>query len=144
VNWKPKKWIAVVLGLFNLPLAMLYVVRPLWAVIYVGAALLIGLANVFVFHLSSAASGVVLTAIVLVGTCHAYRLATKYGAAKPRAWYSHWYGLAAVGAFLVLVFGRKLPRQVDSSEVEVVFDSISARKTAGGCLPSASWGLSSL
>jgi hypothetical protein len=39
---------------------------------------------------------------------------------------------------------RKLPRQVDRSEVEVVFDSISARKRAGGMLPSASCGLSSL
>lgn len=39
---------------------------------------------------------------------------------------------------------RKLPRQADSSEIEFVFASISARKTAGGCLPSASCGLSSL
>jgi putative transposase len=39
---------------------------------------------------------------------------------------------------------RKLPRQVDRSEVESFIDSIFARKTAGGCLPSASCGRSSL
>jgi signal peptidase I len=106
VSWKPKKWIAVVLGLFAPPLAMLYVVQPLWAAIYVGALLLIGLVIVFVFHPSSAgflnATG---TAFVLVATFHAYLFATKYSAAKSRAWYSHWYGLVAVGAFLVLTFG---------------------------------------
>ena len=39
---------------------------------------------------------------------------------------------------------RKLPRQVDSSEVEFFPASNRSRNTAGGRLPSASWGRSSL
>jgi|SRR5687768_4646479 len=40
--------------------------------------------------------------------------------------------------------GRKLPRQVDSSKVEIFPASNRSRNTAGGRLPSASWGRSSL
>jgi hypothetical protein len=39
---------------------------------------------------------------------------------------------------------RKLPRQVDNSEVEHFPASNCSRNTAGGRLPSASWGRSSL
>jgi hypothetical protein len=39
---------------------------------------------------------------------------------------------------------RKLPRQGDSSEVEFFPASNRSRNTAGGRLPSASWGRSSL
>jgi hypothetical protein len=48
--------------------------------------------------------------------------------------------------YVIAVNGRlrKLPRQVDSSEVEFFPASNRSRNTAGGRLPSASWGRSSL
>jgi signal peptidase I len=104
MNWKPKKWTAALLGLFALPLALLYVARPILAAVYLGAYLLISLANVAFLH-SSAVSSLIPFALVLAGTWHAYRLAGNYPADTRRPWYSHWYGLVAVGALVVLVFG---------------------------------------
>ena len=45
---------------------------------------------------------------------------------------------------VILVLSRKLRRQVDSSEVECFVASTRSRYSAGGRLPSASWGRSSL
>jgi hypothetical protein len=33
-QWKPVPWIAAVLGLIAVPIGMLYVQRPWWAVVY--------------------------------------------------------------------------------------------------------------
>ena len=106
MNWKPKKWIAALLGLLTLPLAMLYVARPIWAAIYVGAYILVALADVVFLHRFPTASNMIPLGIVLVGTYHAYQLAANYGSAMPRPWYSHWYGLVVAIALLVLaIFG---------------------------------------
>jgi len=92
VSNKPKKWIAMVLSIFTLPLGMLYVAQPGWAVFYF---LIYFGSIVFYFACSPDFLNVAVlpAAISVVCALHAYRIAGRYPDAWPRPWYSRWYGL---------------------------------------------------
>ncbi len=100
--YKPRKWIAVVLGIFAQPIAMLYLSQLRWAGIYLVVALIVGVVGEFYFH-DTMVSGALQLAFVLTCVAHAYLLAAKYPDDKPRAAYSRWYGLlgAAIGLFSI-------------------------------------------
>lgn len=99
---KPKKWIAVLLGIFAPPIALMYVAQLRWAGIYLLLALAIGVVGEFYLRETVIATAI---HIAFVVTCavHAYRLARKYPDEQPRPRYSRWYGLlgTAVGLFSV-------------------------------------------
>lgn len=102
---KPKKWIAVLLGIFVPPIAMLYLSQLRWAGIYLLIALVVGLVEEFYFRDTGVANALQL-AYVLTCVTHAYRLAAKYPHDKPRPAYSRWYGLlGAAFGFLLVAFG---------------------------------------
>lgn len=97
---KPKKWIAVLLGLFAPPLAMLYVAQGRWAGVYLVLMLAMGLVGVA--YLDGTLALVVLHfAFIVVAALHAYRFAAGYPDDRPRPGYSRWFGLAgaAFGVF---------------------------------------------
>jgi signal peptidase I len=102
----PKKWLAVVLGLFSPVFAMLYVAQAVWAGAYlVAGAGAITLAFTMV-HSHPIASLVLMYGLNIVGMAHAYFLARAYPAEKLRPRYSRWYGLLFFFiAYAVVAFG---------------------------------------
>jgi signal peptidase I len=102
---KPKKWIAVLLGLVSPPIGMMYVAQ-----IRLAAAYFFFLASFAMVSMLSSewrASTVYLPLVLAVlGATHAYLLAKKYPDEKPRPTYSRWYGiLGAAAGVVVLVVG---------------------------------------
>ena len=102
---RPKKWIAVALGILVQPLAMLYVGRAGLALIYLVASLVIA-AAMFVHAGDSLLGALPGLAVVIVCAAHAYRLAARYEEGRPRPAYSRWYGLlGALGILLAMLLG---------------------------------------
>ncbi len=99
---RPKKWLAALLGIFALPLGMMYVAQIRWAGIYLAIALVVGVVGEFYLR-ETVVAGVIQILFALTCATHAYRLAARYPAEKPRPAYSRWYGLlgTAFGLFLV-------------------------------------------
>jgi signal peptidase I len=103
MEWKPKKWIAVLLGLFFAPSGFLYVNRPRVAVafviaIYISALVAIG---VLLFSgISRVYAGIHLFVVfgwaVAIG-CGVYcaLVAARSEPSQFRAWYTRWYALIA-------------------------------------------------
>ncbi|HEX9171309.1 MAG TPA: hypothetical protein VF861_01460, partial [Telluria sp.] len=97
ISWKPNTWIAVILGIFAAPLALLYVGRPRWAFVF-----FVALSAVVTFgFFRPLDDGTAWFIIIMmggapfVGALAAFGFA-KYSAARARRWYSRWYGLLAI------------------------------------------------
>lgn len=109
VSNKPKKWIAVLLGIFAAPIGMMYVAQVRWAAIYLVTALAIGVAGLFYLQ-NELMADVVRIAFAFICATHAYHLAARYPDDKPRPVYSRWYGLLGMAfglfsaAFVVRAF----------------------------------------
>jgi len=100
---QPKKWIAVLLGLFLSPLALLYVARWTWAAVYLLVALALGVFSMFGRFADWAA--VLQLAFVIICAVHAYRLAARWPEGRERPLYSRWPGLlGSVVALAALLF----------------------------------------
>lgn len=99
MNWKPKKWIAALLGFFIPPLGMLYVLRVKWALIYFAANTLIAITE-FTAKSSFKAPWLEYFSfnliLMLVCAVHAYRIAGEISSVELRPWYSRWYGLSSI------------------------------------------------
>jgi signal peptidase I len=112
MEWKPKPWLAALLGFFMHPIGMLYVQRPSWALVYLCAGSGIAIAVVLLGRLGSEAASFVsdFAGLAIAITCamHAYHIATLTLPAGQRAWYSRWYALTsfAVIPMLALVTVR--------------------------------------
>ncbi|MBI1904996.1 MAG: signal peptidase I [Rhodocyclales bacterium] len=102
MNSRPKKWIAVLLSLLGQPLAMLYVARPGWALLYFLLAVAVGFAEFFyIRQLPSLA--LLSLAVPVICAIHVYRLASRFPDDGVRPWYSRWYGLLSTFALLSMV-----------------------------------------
>jgi signal peptidase I len=110
ISRKPNTWIAVVLGIFAAPLALLYVGRPRWAFAFfvvLSALVTFGFFRPFDDGTASLFT-VMLACAPLVGAIAAFGLA-KYGAARPRRWYTRWHGLLAIyGVFALTVIAVRI------------------------------------
>jgi signal peptidase I len=98
----PKKWVAVLLGIFAPPIGMMYVAQMRWAGIYLLIALGVGVIGEFYLR-ETVVAGAIQILFALTCATHAYRLAARYPAEEPRPAYSRWYGLlgTAFGLFSV-------------------------------------------
>jgi signal peptidase I len=103
LNWKPKKWIATVLGFFLMPIGMLYVAQPLWATAYVGIGVVIASLDVLMLHrfFSPTELSVLKLALPIICGFHAGRLAGRFNESTSRPSYTKWYGLVGCGALLL-------------------------------------------
>jgi signal peptidase I len=105
--YKPKKWLAVLLGTIAPPIAMMYVAQIRWAGVYLLVALAVGVIGKFYLHDTLIGA---LLSIVFAVTCaaHAYRFAKRYPDEKQRPIYSRWFWLlgGAAGVFLVVFLLR--------------------------------------
>jgi signal peptidase I len=102
---KPNKWIAVLISIFLPPAAMLYVAKPMLALVVLGVLLAIG--GVSTISVEFAEYALYVKAIVALGFVFlAFYFAKRYDVKMPRPLYSRWYGLLVVAAaFFVVVFG---------------------------------------
>nr|WP_315468150.1 signal peptidase I [uncultured Undibacterium sp.] len=101
---KPKPWIAVLIAFFLPPIAMMYVGKFRFAMVYLLIGLLIAFG--FYFYLGNAALTLVAQLIyLLVGITHAYRGAAHFPAERVRPAYSRWHSLlSALFAFVTIVY----------------------------------------
>lgn len=105
MNAKPNRWVALLLGVFMQPGAMLYVARPGWALFYFLLALTVRVLGTISSDAQSGDNPITLLqfAIPLACAAHAYRLARRYPDGKRRPVYSRWYGLLGSMAALFLI-----------------------------------------
>ena len=96
---RPKKSIAVLLSLFAQPLAMLYVARPGWALLYFLSGVAVTLVHLGYSH-QHPSSVFLLVAVPVICAIHAYRIARHFPDDGARPWYSRWYGLLSTFALM--------------------------------------------
>lgn len=105
VNRKP--WVAATVAFFDPLIGMLYLGRGGLALIYLAVELSIGFLLLFFLYgaLIQGSQALVLVSylpIRLIGTFHAYLLATWRAPVPVRLWYARWYTLIAVCLLLPL------------------------------------------
>jgi signal peptidase I len=98
MNWKPNKWIAGALGLFLQPLGLLYVGRPILAVVY-----FVALIAVVMTDFARVTGAIALPPNWLpyswilgaTAAAHSFRIALTSEPTAVRAWYTKWWGLVS-------------------------------------------------
>jgi signal peptidase I len=114
MEWKPKRWLAALLGLLVAPLGLLYVQRPRWAIGYflISLAIQLGVVVALLFGVvpddAMRAMPALWWSLNIVAAVHAFRVASASELTSSRCWYSRWYGLLAMPAawFLVVFLFR--------------------------------------
>lgn len=93
-EWKPKAWIAIVLGILIQPFAFLYLNRPklFWVYFFV---------VVFTSAIDWYFEGLYSLILGVVCPIHAYFVVKNYDTTDKRNWYSKWWGIPAVYLFLL-------------------------------------------
>ncbi len=98
VTWKPKLWVAVILGVLLQPLTFLYInkSRLFWAYFVVVVT-----ASAIDWYLETLYSLI----FSIICPLHAYFVVKYYDLSLPRSWYSRWWGILSIYAsFLIPVF----------------------------------------
>lgn len=128
MNWKPNKWIALVLGVLTLQLGVLYAGYPLVAAMLLMLQFVVG---AFGMGLAGKPSVVAVIAIVLgfYALCItlSYVLASRAPPREKRPRYTRWYGLIGIAAAGVLSVGAFRgflfePYRAASSSMAPTFD----------------------
>ncbi len=99
--WKPKKWIAIVLGFVFVPISLLYLAKPRFALLYFIIALGIGILGAFYVpeeYNDYYSFGLIAFYIFIV--VHIYKLASNTEIVRP--WYSKWFGLISISLLFTL------------------------------------------
>jgi signal peptidase I len=125
VHSKPNKWIAVLISIFLPPAAMLYVAKPVLAL--VASILLLAIVGVGFIQPQFTIYTLYINAVIVFGfTFLAFFFAKRYDASALRPLYSRWYGvlgLAAIFALGVFAFRAFLyePFRIPSGNMEPNF-----------------------
>lgn len=106
MNWKPNKWIALILSLLTLHLGAVYAGYPLVAAMLLAlhfavAALIMGLAG----KLSMVATIAIVFGFYALCFTLTYILAKRAAPRERRPHYTRWYGLIGVAAAMALLIG---------------------------------------
>lgn len=104
MSWKPKKWIAILLGFLLQPLGMLYIGNIKLASIYFIAGIFFATAD-FSMQINKIEIGQYFSfGLVLMFICasHIYFILRNSEGLLVRPWYSRWYGLASFPLVLFL------------------------------------------
>lgn len=98
IYWKPKAWVAILLGVFLQAFTFLYINRPKLFWMYFLLSCLISLLD-WRYQTSF------IVIFSLLCPIHAYFVVKKYDHSCKRAWYSRWWGIPTVyGTFFMMVF----------------------------------------
>lgn len=110
-NWKPNRWVALLLSILLAPFSMLYLSRPRLALFYFLAAIFISYAQYWLTTTGNTPWLKYVPTMWLLGifcAVHSYRLSKSGAFPLPRNWYSRWYGMLAIMAsFLIVVIGGR-------------------------------------
>ncbi len=89
MEWKPKGWIAILIGIFLQPFTFLYVnkVRLFW--IYFLITVVLGIAD---FYFNS----FITISLSVICPLHAYLSIKRYDESLKRNWYSRWWGIPSI------------------------------------------------
>ena len=96
--WKPKRWLALVLSIFFMPLNMLYLskIKLFWfylILLYVMAIIMFTQLN---NHNIAAILAIAILSLVIINTVHTYKISTSFSAPATRPWYSYWWGILSI------------------------------------------------
>jgi signal peptidase I len=108
-GWRPRPWVAAILGFFFQPLGMLYVCRVRLAILYFSLGVIIGVTETLLRWTTSKTWLQYFSfgwLLMIICSIHAYRIARQRPSQAARPWYSRWYGLSALPlASFLLIFG---------------------------------------
>jgi signal peptidase I len=102
LNQKPNKWIAAALTFFLQPLGLLYVARPLLALMLF-ILLLALFASVMLGYTTEMSKNIATLILVSASSALAYRIAARSDGITPRPHYARWYGLVAIAAVSIVI-----------------------------------------
>lgn len=106
MNWKPKGWIAILIGVVFQPFVFLYVNRPWLFWCYLGASA-ITTAIDYLLHMNLAEGSLFQYAylgwiFLIVCPAHAYKITKSYDESQPRNWYTRWWAIPSIYVALFL------------------------------------------
>jgi len=106
LNWKPNKWIALVLGLVTAQLGVLYAGYPLLAALLLVLQFVVG-ALVMGFAGKPSAIAIIAIGLGFYALCVtlSYVLANRAAPREKRPFYTRWYGLIGVALTVVMLIG---------------------------------------
>jgi signal peptidase I len=109
MNWKPKGWIAILVGVVFQPFVFLYVNKPRLFWCYLGASVIVTGLD-YLLHMNftegSLLGYVYLSWIFLIACpAHAYKITKSYDESQLRNWYTRWWAIPSIyAAFFLPVF----------------------------------------
>jgi len=140
MQWKPNKLIAILLGFFLQPLGMLYINKPILAVLYLFAGLAAGIADLFTHKSLFLDYPYVSFKLMCMSICtlHVLHLLLFTKLVTFRAWYSRWYSLIAfMGLLLTAVF---VLRSFAYEPFQIPSRAMSPTLNPGNTLVVSKWG----
>lgn len=140
MNWKPNKWIAVLLGFFFQPLGMLYIARIQLAFIYFLAGIATGVLESWIEVREFGGLQYVPFVFILMIVCasHIYLILKKHAGLSNRPWFSRWYGLISFP--LVLAFALFSFRAFLYEPFRMPSGSMSPSINPGDLMVASKWG----
>jgi len=131
MEWKPKGWIAIVIGIFLQPFTFLYVnkVRLFW--IYFLIAIVLGVAD---FYFSS----FITISLSIICPLHAYLSIKRYDESLKRNWYSRWWGIPSI--YLAMLAPIFIMRSFFYEPYSIPASSMSPSVNLGDLIIIKKWG----
>jgi signal peptidase I len=104
MGWKPNRFVAVLLGLFTQPFAMLYLARVRLAIFYLVIPLVI-FSGEFIFSAPWLKHFSFSSVVAVICAIHAYFIAANSMPEIKRPWFSRWHGMLGIfTGFVAAVF----------------------------------------
>ncbi|KUI97298.1 signal peptidase I [Vibrio sp. MEBiC08052] len=98
IDWRPKTWVAILLGVFLQAFTFLYLNRPKLFWVYFLLSVLVSILD-WRYQTSYVAI------FSLICPIHAYLVVRHFNLSRERAWYSKWWGIPTIyGVFFTSVF----------------------------------------
>jgi len=140
MQWKPNKLIAILLGFFLQPLGMLYINRPILAILYLFAGVTAGIADLIAAQSIFLDYPYVSFKLLYMCLCalHISCLLLFTNSVNIRAWYSRWYSLVSfLGLLLIVVF---VLRSFAFEPFQISSRAMSPTLNPGNTLVVSKWG----
>lgn len=131
VEWKPKGWIAILIGIFLQPFTFLYVnkVRLFWIYFLIAAAL--GIIDLYY-------SSFITISLSVICPLHSYLSIKRYDESLKRNWYSRWWGIPLI--YLIMLAPIFIIRSFFYEPYTIPASSMSPSVNLGDLIIIKKWG----
>jgi signal peptidase I len=131
VEWKPKGWIAILIGIFLQPFTFLYVnkVRLFWIYFLIAAAL--GIIDLYY-------SSFITISLSVICPLHSYLSIKRYDESLKRNWYSRWWGIPLI--YLIMLAPIFIIRSFFYEPYTIPASSMSPSVNLGDFIIIKKWG----